>query len=97
MQSLGRSIADSIAVWAAHPNSSNSDATAANATASDSNTDSAAAVLRDWHQWVDWSAALEIRATGQKVLPLGLNEDGTLRVKDQLTGAEQTLAAEYLY
>jgi hypothetical protein len=33
---------------------------------------------------------------GRRVVPLGVNEDGTLRVRDLATGREETLAADYL-
>jgi hypothetical protein len=90
VQTLGKAISQSIAQWATNAHSSSS------SISNISSQDTAQSVLNDWRQWVDWSEALELRDSGKKVLPIGVNDDGTLRVKDEATGREEILAAEYL-
>jgi hypothetical protein len=97
VQKLGNRIAEHIAAWVAPNTYANNPDNNVSSSNSDSSRDSVQRVLSDWQQWVDWSATLEIRATGQRVRPVRLNTDGTLRVRDEASGAEQTLAAEYLY
>jgi hypothetical protein len=86
VQTLGKAISQSIAQWA----------TAQTSSSSTVSQDTAQSVLNDWRQWVDWSEVLELRDSGKKVLPLAVNDDGTLRVQDEATGREEILAAEYL-
>jgi hypothetical protein len=90
VQTLGKAISQSIAQWATAQTSSSS------SSSSSMSQDTAQSVLNDWRQWVDWSEVLELRDSGKKVLPLGVNDDGTLRVKNEATGREEILAAEYL-
>lgn len=58
--------------------------------------DSADVALAEWSRWVDWSLPLEIRDEGRAVSPVGVAQDGRLRVVDSETGKEELLATEYL-
>lgn len=59
--------------------------------------DSAEAVAREWGALAVWGREYRLRDDGSVVLPLGLEPDGRLRVKDPATGAVRHLVAEYLH
>lgn len=59
--------------------------------------DSAEAVVREWGGLAVWGREYKLRDDGSVVVPLGLEADGQLRVRDSATGAVRHLVAEYLH
>ena len=56
-----------------------------------------AALISEWSRRVDWSTELTLRdEPGTRFLPVRLEPDGQLRVRD-LNGLERLLLAEYLF
>lgn len=56
------------------------------------------ALVQEWSTYVNWDQPLKLRDRehGQEVWPLGLNEEGGLRVRNA-SGHEETLYADYLW
>lgn len=69
--------------------------------------DNAQQVLKDFEERMDFNRTLQLRTEASAttgisskpvdVVPLYLNEDGTLQIREVDTGVERTLIAEYLY
>jgi BirA family transcriptional regulator, biotin operon repressor / biotin---[acetyl-CoA-carboxylase] ligase len=59
--------------------------------------DGAEAVRAEWEGMAVWGREYRLREDGSVVVPLGLEEDGQLRVRDPATGAVKYLVAEYLH
>jgi biotin-(acetyl-CoA carboxylase) ligase len=88
VQGLGVTIAKQLMAWVGN---SGDGGTAA---------DSAEAVVADWTALANWSKPLVLRDEGPPdvtVLPLALEPDGRLRVKNHRDGTERVLVAEYLF
>jgi len=54
-------------------------------------------VRAEWEGMAVWGKEYRLRKDGSVVIPLGLESDGRLRVKDPATGAVEHLVAEYLH
>ena len=59
--------------------------------------DTAELVLAEWEGLAVWGKEYRRRDDDGVVIPLGLETDGRLRVRDQATGAIRLLVAEYLH
>jgi BirA family biotin operon repressor/biotin-[acetyl-CoA-carboxylase] ligase len=53
-------------------------------------------VIQEWKKWADFGTPQTLRDTGERVVPLSIQEDGQLRVRLE-NGQERLLMAEYLY
>jgi len=57
------------------------------------------AVVEEWSNWVEWGKELTMRDPpneNQLVIPLDVEPDGRLKVRDVNTGMEKLLVADYL-
>lgn len=55
-------------------------------------------IRREWSEYVDWKRELTLRDnSATRVVPLRLETDGELRVRNVVDGTEQVLVAEYLH
>lgn len=54
-------------------------------------------VVEQWGEWAAWGKVYKRRDDDSVVVPLGLEPDGRLRVRDQATGAIRYLVTEYLH
>ena len=53
-------------------------------------------VVSDWSRMSIWGTITVLRETNERVMPLRLNEDGSLVVRVMDTYEERTLVADYL-
>lgn len=59
--------------------------------------DGAEAVKAEWEGMAVWGREYRLREDGSVVVPLGLEDDGRLRVRDLASGDTRYLVAEYLH
>ena len=52
--------------------------------------------LDTWKAWANWKVPMNLRETGEVVMPMGIQDDGQLIVQGD-GGTERNLIAEYLY
>jgi biotin-(acetyl-CoA carboxylase) ligase len=53
-------------------------------------------IVEKWKLWADIGSTYELRETGERVITLGLESDGQLRILGQ-DGKERLLLADYLF
>ena len=52
--------------------------------------------LDTWKAWANWNVPMNLRETGEVIIPMGIQDDGQLIVRGD-GGTERNLIAEYLY
>ena len=53
-------------------------------------------IVETWRMWAEFGTPQKLRETGEMVIPLSIQNDGQLRVRQE-NGEERLLMAEYLY